>query len=135
MVEKQTFRTYKAPQPKGPYSQAIIHNGILYVSGQVPLDPATGSILRGTIEEEARATLNNLKTIIEEAGYTLEGVLKVNCYLSNLDDFDRFNDVYRQYFPELPPARTTIQAGRLPMDIKVEIDAIAGHTEGHEQQD
>ena len=130
MVSRQVFRSYKAPQPKGPYSQAIIHNGILYVSGQAPLDPATGSILRGTIGEEARATLNNLKTIIEEAGYTLEGVLKVNCYLSNLDDFDRFNNVYCRYFPELPPARTTIQAARLPMDIKVEIDAIVGHIDG-----
>jgi len=130
MIKRQAFRSYKAPQPKGPYSQAIIHNEILYVSGQGPVDPATGSIVRGSIEEEARATLNNLKTIIEEAGYTLEGVLKVSCYLSNMDDFDRFNDVYSQYFQDLPPARTTIQAGRLPMDIKVEIDAIVGHTEG-----
>jgi len=130
MVKRQAFHSDKAPQPKGPYSQAIIHNQILYVSGQGPVEPATGSILRGTIEEQARATLNNLKTIIEEAGYALEGVIKVTCYLSNIDDFDRFNKVYSEYFPDAPPARTTIQAGRLPMDIKVEIDAIVGHTGG-----
>ena len=129
-MKRQAFHSDKAPQPKGPYSQAIIHNQLLYVSGQGPVEPDTGSIVRGTIEEEARATLNNLKTIIEEAGYCLEGVLKVTCYLSNMDDFDRFNKVYSEYFAEAPPARTTIQAGRLPMDIKVEIDAIVGHTEG-----
>jgi 2-iminobutanoate/2-iminopropanoate deaminase len=130
MLNRQAFHTDRAPQPKGPYSQAIIHNGLLYVSGQGPVQPATGAIVRGTIEEEARATLSNLKTIIEEAGYSLKGVLKVTCYLSNMDYFDRFNEVYVEYFPDAPPARTTIEAGRLPMDIKVEIDAIVGHTEG-----
>ena len=130
MVNRQVFHSDKAPQAKGPYSQAIVHNEILYVSGQGPVEATTGSIVRGTIEEEARTTLNNLKTIIEEAGYTLEGVLKVTCYLSNIDDFARFNEVYSEYFPDAPPARTTIQAGRLPMDMKVEIDAIVGHTEG-----
>ena len=126
MLKRQVFHTDKAPQPKGPYSQAIIHDGLLYVSGQAPIDPVTNNIIRGTIEEEAIATLNNLKTIIEDAGYTLEGVLKVTCYLGNMDDFDRFNKVYGEYFPNMPPARTTIQAGRLPLDIKVEIDAIVG---------
>lgn len=130
MVKRQAFHSDKAPQPKGPYSQAIIHNQLLYVSGQGPVEPATGNILRGTIEEQARTTLNNMKTIIEEAGYALEGVLKVTCYLSNMDDFDTFNKVYSEYFPDAPPARTTIQAGRLPMDIKVEIDAIVGHIDG-----
>lgn len=129
-MKREVFHTSQAPQPKGPYSQAIIHNKILYVSGQGPVDTATGSIVRGSIEEEARAALDNLKSIIEEAGYTMDGVLKVTCYLSNMDDFNRFNEVYREYFPDAPPARTTVQAGRLPADIKVEIDAIAGHTEG-----
>lgn len=129
-MERQVFHSDKAPKPKGPYSQAVIHNGLLYVSGQGPVEAATGSIVRGSIEEEARATLNNLRSIIEEAGYALEGVLKVTCYLANMDDFDRFNKVYGEYFPEAPPARTTIQAGKLPMDIKVEIDAIVGSTDG-----
>ena len=128
-MQKQVFHTDKAPRPKGPYSQAIIHNGILYISGQGPMDAASGSIARGTIEEETRVTLNNLKALIEESGYKMEGVLKVTCYLSNMDDFGRFNGIYGEYFSYSPPARTTIQAGRLPMDIKVEIDATAGHTE------
>ena len=127
MAKRQAFNSEKAPKPRGPYSQAIIHDEVLYVSGQGPVDPATGTIVRGSIEEEARATLDNLKTIIEEAGYALEGVLKTTCYLSNMGDFDRFNKVYSEYFPERPPARTTIEAGRLPLDIMVEIDAIVGH--------
>jgi len=127
MAKRQAFNSEKAPKPKGPYSQAIIHDRVLYVSGQGPVDPATGTIVRGAIEEETRATLDNLKTIIEEAGYALEGVLKTTCYLSNMDDFNRFNKVYSEYFPQRPPARTTIEAGRLPMDIMVEVDAIVGH--------
>ena len=130
MVKRRAFHSDQAPPPKGPYSQAILHDELLYISGQGPVKPATGNIVRGTIEEETRTTLNNLKIIIEEAGYTLEGVLKVTCYLSSMDDFDRFNKVYSEYFPDAPPARSLIQAGRLPMDIKVEIDAIVGHIEG-----
>jgi 2-iminobutanoate/2-iminopropanoate deaminase len=125
-VKREVFYTNQAPQPKGPYSQAIIHNEILYVSGQGPIDTATGSIVRGSIEEETRAALNNLKSIIEAAGYSMNGVLKTTCYLSDMDDFNGFNATYSEYFPDAPPARTTIQAGRLPMGIKVEIDAIAG---------
>ena len=129
-MERRIFHSDQAPSPKGPYSQAVLHNQLLYISGQGPVEPATGSIVRGTIEEETRKTLNNLKIIVEEAGYALEGVLKVTCYLSSIDDFDRFNKVYSEYFPDAPPARTLIQAGRLPMDIKVEIDAIVGRIEG-----
>jgi len=129
-MKRRVFHSDQAPSPRGPYSQAILHNELLYVSGQGPVKPATDSIVRGTIEEETRTTLNNLKIIIEEAGYALEGVLKVTCYLSSMDDFDRFNKVYSEYFPDAPPARSLIQAGRLPMDIKIEIDAIVGHIEG-----
>jgi 2-iminobutanoate/2-iminopropanoate deaminase len=129
VMNKLVFHTSKAPQPKGPYSQGVIHNDILYVSGQGPVEANTGSITRGTIKEEARITLENIKTIVEESGYNMSGVLKVTCYLSNMDDFADFNQVYSEYFPEVPPARTTIQAGRLPMDIKVEIDAIVGLTD------
>ena len=130
MVKRRVFHSDHAPSPRGPYSQAILHDELLYVSGQGPVEPATDSIVRGTIEEETRTTLNNIKIIIEEAGYTLDGVLKVTCYLSSMDDFDRFNGVYGEYFPDAPPARSLIQAGRLPMNIKVEIDAIVGHIEG-----
>ncbi len=128
MSKKQVFNTGKAPQAKLPYSQAIIYNEVLYVSGQGPFDPATGAFIRGTIEEETRATLNILKIIIEEAGFALEGVLKATCYLSNMDDFAGFNKAYGEYFAQTPPARTTIQAGRLFKGMKVEIDAIVGRT-------
>ena len=127
-MKRQVFSTSKIPQPRAPYSQAVIHNEILYVAGQGPVEAATGRLFQGTIEEETRVTLDNLKTIIEEAGYPLGGVLKTTCYLLNMDDFDKFNSVYREYFPDEPPARTTIQAGRLISNMKVEIDAIVGHT-------
>jgi len=121
---KKIFYTDKAPAPKGPYSQAVIHNGLLYLSGQVPVDPACGMLVCGTIEEETGAVLDNIRIIAEEAGAGLADVIKVTCYLADMNDFPRFNDVYRKYFPENPPARTTIQAGRLPLDVQVEIDAI-----------
>ena len=87
-MKRRVFHSDKAPPPKGPYSQAILHDELLYISGQGPVKPTTGSIVQGTIEEETRITLNNLKIIIEEAGYTLEGVLKVTCDLSSMDDFE-----------------------------------------------
>lgn len=123
MAGKEIFHTDKAPEPKGPYSQAVIHNGVMYLSGQIPLDPE-GVLVRGTIEEETAAVLENIKLIAEEAGAGLEYVLKVTCYLADMEDFKRFNDVYRNYFPENPPARTTIQAGKLPLDVQVEIAAV-----------
>lgn len=128
-MKRRVFHSDKAPSPRGPYSQAILYNGLLYVSGQGPFNPATDSVVQGTIEEETRTTLDNLKNIIEQAGYSLKGVLKVTCYLSNIDDYSRFNKVYSEYFPDAPPARSLIQAGRLPMDVWIEIDAIVGHLE------
>lgn len=121
---KKIFHSDKTPRPKGPYSQAVIHSGILYISGQVPVNPETGIIIRGTIEEETRAVLDNIKTIVEEAGADMKDVLKVTCYLADIDNFERFNNVYKEYFKEEPPARSTLQAGRLPLDVQVEIDAI-----------
>ncbi len=124
MGNKRIFYSDKAPKPKGSYSQAVIYNGLLYISGQVPLDPETGLIIRSTIEEETEAVLNNIKIIIEEAGANMKDVLKVTCYLADMDDFNRFNNVYKEYFKQDPPARTTLQAGRLPLDVQVEIEAI-----------
>lgn len=121
---KRIFFSDRAPRPKGPYSQAVIHNGVLYISGQIPLDHETGLVVRGTIEEETEAVLENLKIIVEDAGAHINDVLKVTCYLSDMDDFDRFNSIYRKYFPHRPPARTTVQAARLPLDVQVEMDAI-----------
>lgn len=124
MAGKKVFYTNNAPEPKGPYSQAVIHDGLLYISGQIPVDPATGELVRGTIEEETEAVLNNIKIITEDAGASMDGVLKLTCYLADIHDFPRFNEVYEKYFAQYPPARTTFQAGRLPLDVQVEIDAI-----------
>jgi 2-iminobutanoate/2-iminopropanoate deaminase len=124
MAKKRIFRSQRAPQAKGPYSQAVTHRGLLYISGQIPVDPATGTPLRATIEEETEKALNNLKLIVEDAGSTMDDILKVTCYLADIEDFSRFNEAYAKFFPEFPPARTTIQAGRLPLDVQIEVDAI-----------
>lgn len=124
MTGKKVFHSERFPSPKGPYSQAVIHNGLLYLSGQIPVEPESGMLIRGTIEEETEAVLNNIKSIIEEAGADMEDVVKVTCYLADMDNFERFNNVYKKYFDIEPPARSTIQAGRLPLDVQVEIDAI-----------
>jgi 2-iminobutanoate/2-iminopropanoate deaminase len=124
MTDKKIFCSKKAPQSKGPYSQAVIHQGLLYLSGQIPLDPESGMLIRGTIEEETERVLRNIKGIVEEAGAHLEDVLKTTCYLADLNDFDSFNEVYKEFFLQNPPARTTIQAMRLPLNVQVEIDAL-----------
>ncbi len=126
MTERKVITSERAPAPKGPYSHAIVHKGILYVSGQGPTDPETGSAVKGDIEKVTARVLENIKTILEDAGSSLANVLKVTCYLKNIEDFPRFNQVYATYFSKDPPARTTIQAARLPGDIDLEIDVIAG---------
>lgn len=124
MAGKKIFYSERAPKPKGPYSQAVIYNGLMYISGQVPVDPVSGELVRATIEEETEAALNNIRIIVEEAGSHMEEVLKVTCYLADIDDFARFNNVYEKYFHGDPPARTLFQAGKLPLDVQVEMDAI-----------
>jgi len=125
MSKRKVVLTSKAPQPRGPYSQGVIHNGILYISGQGPIDPITNKLINGTIEQETTRTLENIKAIITEAGGKLENILKLTCYLANMDEFPAFNNAYKDYFMKEPPARTTIQAGGLPAGIKIEMDAIA----------
>lgn len=125
MGEKRAFQTDKAAVPGGPYVQATIHNGIIYLSGQGPIDPQTNQVVPGTVEQETELTLENVRIILEEAGSSLSKVLQVTAYLANMREYGRFNEVYRRYFTENPPARSCIQAARLPFDIRVEIDAIA----------
>jgi 2-iminobutanoate/2-iminopropanoate deaminase len=125
MGERKTFHTDKAAVTGGPYSQAIIHQGLIYVSGQGPVDPETNELKLGTIEEEAALTLENLRIILEEAGSSLDRVLKVTAFLLDMEEFGRFNEVYRKYFQKDLPARTCIQAAKLPGAFRVEIDAIA----------
>jgi len=125
MAEKKALETNKAAVPGGPYSQAIIYNGIIYLSGQGPIDPQTNQVVHGTIEQETELSMENIRIILEEAGSSLSKVLQITAYLLNIREYGRFNEVYRRYFPKEPPARTCIQAARLPFDIRVEISAIA----------
>jgi len=125
MEEKKVFQTDKAAVTGGPYSQAIVHNGIIYVSGQGAVDPGTNEIKLGTVEDEAGLALENLRIILEEAGSSLDKVLTVTVYLLDIAEYARFNEVYKKYFREDRPARTCIQAGSLPFGTRVEITATA----------
>ncbi len=122
-MKKQAFNYRGAPQKAGPYSHAVILNGVVYISGQGPSNPETNEIAGQTIEVQVRQTLENVKFILEQAGSSLENVVKVNVYLQNLNDFQAFNEVYGQYFPKDQPVRTTIGANLL--NILIEIDCIA----------
>ena len=125
MEEKKVFQTDKAAITGGPYSQAIIHKGVIYVSGQGAADPQTNEIKLGSVEEEAELALENLRIILQEAGSSLAKVLTVTVYLLDIQEYGRFNEVYKKYFRENRPARTCIQAGRLPFNTRVEITATA----------
>lgn len=122
---KEIIKTDKAPTPAGPYSPVVALGELLFISGQGAIDPATGAANLGELEQETRLTLDNVKNILEDVGSGLENVLKVTAYLSDMENFQAFNAIYAEYFPKNPPARTCIQAGRLPLDFKVEIDVIA----------
>jgi len=125
MGEKKVIYTQKAGVTGGPYSQAIVHNGLIYISGQGAINPETNQITPGTIEEESKLVLENIRIILEEAGSSLDKVLQVTVFLLDMKEYGRFNEFYQSYFPVNPPARTCIQAAKLPFGIRVEIDAIA----------
>ncbi len=125
MQQKDVIQTAGAPAAIGPYSQAIRWNGLVFVSGQIPLDPASGQIVEGGIEEQTVRVLENLKAVLEAAGARLDTVLKTTIFLKNLGDFSKVNEIYGRYFPADPPARATVEAARLPRDVLVEIEAVA----------
>lgn len=114
-----------APAPIGPYSQATLANGILYVSGQIALDPQSGNLVNSNIEEETHQVMNNLKAILQEAGMGFENVLKCTIFVKDLNNFGRINETYGSYFSSNPPARETVEVSRLPKDVNVEISCIA----------
>ncbi|HXN50140.1 MAG TPA: RidA family protein [Bryobacteraceae bacterium] len=122
---KHTIATAQAPQAIGPYSQAVVSNGTAYLSGQIPLDPATGQIVEGDIAAQTARVLENLKAVLAACGSSLDQVLKTTVYLKDLGEFTRMNEVYARYFPATPPARSTVEVARLPRDARIEIDAIA----------
>jgi 2-iminobutanoate/2-iminopropanoate deaminase len=124
-MNKKIISTEQAPQAIGPYSQAVVANGIAYLSGQIPLDPATNQLVQGGIGEQTERVLENLKAVLEACGASLDSVVKTTVYLKDMSEFQQMNEVFGRYFSANPPARATIQAAKLPRDVSVEIDAIA----------
>jgi len=123
---KERIEVEKGAGPLGPYSPAIRANGLVFVSGQIPLNPDSGEVVEGSIQDQVRQVLENLKVLLQAAGSSLDKALKCTVYLTNLGDFDAMNEVYATYFTEdVPPARTTIEAANLPKGVGVEIDVIA----------
>ena len=122
---REVISTKDAPQAIGPYSQAIKANGFIFVSGQVPIDPATQQVVAGDVAAQTDRVLRNLSEILEAAGSGLGKVVRCGVFLKNMDDFTAMNGVYGKYFSSAPPARSTVQVSRLPKDVLIEIDVIA----------
>ena len=122
---KEIISTDKAPGAIGPYSQAIKAGGMLFCSGQIPIDPATGEFVAGGVAEQTEQVFKNLIAVLEAGGSGLDGVVKTTVFLADMGDFAAMNDVYAKYFDSNKPARATVQAARLPRDAKVEIECIA----------
>lgn len=123
-MSKIQIQTSHAPAAIGPYSQAIKHHGFLFVSGQIPLDPKTGELIKGSIEDETRQVLKNLQAVVEAAGASLKDVVKTTIFLRSMNDFARVNEVYGSYFPAPYPARSTVAVSGLPKDVGIEIEAV-----------
>ncbi|MCU0983725.1 MAG: RidA family protein [Acetobacteraceae bacterium] len=124
-AQNRVVSTPNAPAAIGPYSQAIMAGNTLYLAGQIAIDPATNQVKAGTIEEETKLVLDNLKAVVEAAGMTMANIVSTTVFMADLNEFPRMNAVYATYFPANPPARATVQVARLPRDVKVEIAAIA----------
>lgn len=122
---KKVIHTDKAPKAVGPYSQAIRAGSFLFASGQIPLDPATGKLVEGGIQEQARRVIENLKAVLEAGGADFSKVVKSTVFLDDLKNFGLFNEVYAEYFPAEQPARSTFQVAGLPLGAKIEIEMIA----------
>lgn len=123
---REIVSTKSAPEAIGPYSQAVRKGDLLFLSGQIPIDPKTGQLLKdASIEEQTRLVLDNLKAVLAASGMTMADVVSTSVFMKDLNDFAKMNAVYGTYFPANPPARATVEVARLPRDVKVEISAIA----------
>ena len=128
-MTKEIISTENAPQAIGPYSQAVKAGNLMFISGQIPLNPSTGDLISGSIEDEANQVLNNLKSICEAAGHSLEDVIKITIFLTDLSNFAIVNEVMKQHFEEPYPARATVEVSGLPLGVNVEIEAIVSTDE------
>ena len=124
-MAKEIVYTKQAPEAVGPYSQAVTENGLVFCSGQVPLDPTSGELLEGSIADETRRAMDNLKAVLEAAGSSFDKVVKVTAYLVDMNDFVEFNGVYGEYFTDAPPARATVGVAALPKGARVEVECVA----------
>lgn len=124
-MERQVIHSDQAPQAIGPYSQAIRVGEFIFCAGQTPIDPATGNLVAGGIEEQTHRVLQNLSAVLQAAGSSFDRVVKTTVFLLDMNEFARMNAVYAEYFPKQPPARSTVQVARLPKDARVEIELIA----------
>ena len=122
---REIIQTDLAPAAIGPYSQAVKTNGLIFASGQIPIDPKSGQFVEGGIKEQTKQVLKNLAAVLEAAGSSLNRVVKTTVFLADMREFGAMNEVYGEFFKEEPPARATVEAARLPRDARVEIEAIA----------
>jgi 2-iminobutanoate/2-iminopropanoate deaminase len=122
---KRVIQTEKAPKAIGPYSQAIQAGNFLFLSGQIPLDPKTGELVKGDIRKQTQQVLENIKGVMESQKLGMENVVKVTIFLKDIGNFNQVNEVYATYFPSSPPARSTVEVAKLPRDADIEIEAIA----------
>ena len=125
-MNKRIINTSQAPAPIGPYNQAVEMNGLVFISGQIPIDPQLNTLVDGSVVLEAEQVMKNLQAILLEAGLSFEHVIKTSIFLTDMNDFGQVNDVYASYFSSNYPARETVQVSRLPRDVRVEISMIAG---------
>lgn len=124
-MPKQVISTDNAPAAVGAYSQGIIAGGFVFTAGQIPLIPGTSNLREGGIEAQTRQVMNNISGVLEAAGSSMDQVVKTTVFLADINDFAAFNAVYSEYFPQSPPARTTVQAGALPIGALIEVEAVA----------
>jgi len=122
---KKVIQTEKAPKAIGPYSQAIQAGNFLFLSGQIPLDPKTGELVKGDIRKQTQQVLENIKGVLESQGLGMEDIVKVTIFLKDIGNFNQVNEVYATYFPSSPPARSTVEVAKLPRDADIEIEALA----------
>lgn len=124
-MNKKPILTKKAPEPIGPYSQAITANGLIFTAGQIAIDPSTGQLVLGDIKAQTHQVLKNVQAILEAGGASLQSAVKTTVFLKDMTEFSAMNEVYGQFFRDSAPARTTVEVSRLPRDVKIEIEAVA----------
>ena len=124
-MKKRVIQTEEAPKAIGPYSQAIQAGGFLFLSGQIPIDPKTGELVKEDIRQQTQQVLENMRGVLESQSLKMEDVVKVTIFLKDMGSFTQVNDVYSTYFPSSPPARSTVEVARLPRDADIEIEAVA----------